>query len=141
MSKAKRTTTLTDQSGNGRDASQTDPDAQPTVVDESTDIPAALSPAEWHAWRTERLNPVTLMREVSAFAPNPDALWKAIAIANDQLHDDDPRKLTHDVVTALRAAAEALPEEGYNEATGASTKYSRLHELADVIESLLLPDV
>lgn len=110
------------------------------AAETSSDIPAALSAAEWHAWRTERLNPVTLMREVSAFAPNPDALWKAIAIANDQLHDEDPRKLTHDVVTALRAAAEALPEEGYNEARGASTKYSRLHDLADVIESLLPPE-
>ena len=111
-----------------------------TASETTSDIPAALSTIEWHAWRTERLNPVTMMRDVSTFAPNPDVLCKAIAIANDQLHDDDPRKLTADVVIALRAAADALPQEGYNEATGAQTKYSRLHDLADVIESYLPGD-
>lgn len=110
--------------------------------DELPDIPPALSDYEWAAWRGQRLNPVTMMREVSGLAPIADNLWKSIAITNDQLHEEDPRKFTRREVAMLRiaaAAAQIAQGEGQGQADfeAYGELYSQLHEFADVIESLL----
>lgn len=117
----------------------------PPVVerdDESSDIVPALSSHEWAAWRGQRVNPVTMMREVSAHRPIADTLWKSIAITNDQLHDEDPRKFTRQEVAMLRAAATAAEIAEREQSDPAKSDaygelYSKLHEFADVIESLL----
>lgn len=115
---------------------------QGTTIDDAPDIPPALSSHEWAAWRGQRVNPVTMQREVSAFAPNPDNLWKTIAIANDQLHDEDPRKMLPRTVDMLRDAAKLIAiaqEDATDDDHRATlgTLYSELHEFADVIASLL----
>lgn len=120
--------------------------------DDASDIDPALSEQEWAAWRSERLNPVTMMRDVSAFPPNPDNLVKTIALAFDQLHDEDVRKIARrETVELLRAAAErfqtTIPEVTSEsssttvaEVSALGETYSMLHELADAIECYLPED-
>lgn len=113
--------------------------------DDAPDIPPVLSESEWLMWRHQRLSPVTMMREVSAFPPNPDNLCKTIAIANDQLHDEDPRKVfRREAIALLRLAAQSIdegapiPEKEDDEAVRKRGElYSQLFELADAIESYL----
>jgi hypothetical protein len=123
--------------------------SDPMVVDdgtdESPDIAPALSDHEWAVWRGQRINPVTMLREVSGFAPNPDNLWKTIAITNDQLHEEDPRKFTRLDAEMLRKAAAcvaAAQSESKDDEQSADLGelFSELHEFADVITSLLRSD-
>lgn len=112
------------------------------VEDESSDIAPALSEHEWAAWRGQRLNPVTMQREVSAFAPLADNLWKTIAVANDQLDDEDPRKLCLRTIGMLQEAAMAVEalqktEPDIEKVKALGALFSDLHEFSDVIESLL----
>lgn len=111
--------------------------------DDAPDIPPALSEQGWAAWRSERLNPVTMMREVSSSPPLADNLVTTIAIANAQLHDEDPRKLTREDAALLRRAAEIIGAiESDDEATQLANGdvFTRLHEHADVIESYVEPE-
>jgi hypothetical protein len=127
-----------------KSVSQATMDDRNAAVDEaSSDIAPALSEHEWTVWRGQRINPVTMLREVSGFAPNADNLWKTIAITNDQLHDDDPRKFTRRWPQLLRQAAAAVgiaqaaeTDDWQKNALG--ELYSELHESADVIASLLI---
>lgn len=119
--------------------------SDPLVVeqgDDAPDIAPALSDHEWAAWRGQRVNPVTMQREVSGFAPNPDNLWKTIAITNDQFHDEDPRKFCLRTIGMLQEAAMAVEatqgtETDIEKVRALGNLFSELHELSDVIASLL----
>jgi hypothetical protein len=94
-----------------------------------------------------------MQREVSTHPPIADNLVKTIAIANDQLHAQDPRKLTRDTVGVLRRAA-ALADLKTPEITDEnkddpdtirsledySDLFMELHALADVVESIMPPE-
>jgi hypothetical protein len=124
-----------------------------TIAEDASDIPPALSDGEWGMWRHQRVNPVTMQREVSTHPPIADNLVKTIAIANDQLHAQDPRKLTRDTVGVLRRAA-ALADLKTPEITDEnkddpdticsledySDLFMELHALADVVESIMPPE-
>jgi hypothetical protein len=112
------------------------------------DIPPALTPNEWA--NITKLTADALRRyvDLSQEVGRPHA---AIAILNDELHDEDPRKLAREHVALLRSVAEhfatTIPElrSGASDTTVAevaalSEQYSQLLELADVIESYLPPD-
>lgn len=127
--------------------------ASPTSTNQS-DIRPALDVAEWLLWRSQRINPVTMMREIGMMPPAPDNLVKTIAIANDQLHDDDPRKFRLDHVELLLSAAQFIdqntPElkgDGSDEPLTVETvrirgeAVSALDELAQIIDRLLPPAV
>lgn len=126
------------------------PDALSVATDDTPDIAPALSEQEWHAWRTHRLNPVTMLCEVGMFAPNADNLVKTIAIAFDQIHDEDARKIVRpETITMLRLSAKSL--EWLGTADLATTPdedaiqkraelFSQLHELADALQSYLSPE-
>jgi len=113
------------------------------VDNDAPDIPPALSEHEWAQWRAHRLNPVTMRVEASGFPTPPATLVKLIALMNDQLHDEDPRKLTRADAAMLRRAAEVIGAiESDDEATTRANGelFSQLHEHADVIESFLEPE-
>ena len=112
------------------------------------DIPPALTPNEWA--NITKLTADALRRyvDLSQEVGRPHA---AIAILNDELHDEDPRKLTRAHVALLRRAAEligrpsalrqfAAPSDAAPTVAAVVAQgefYSQLLELADVIESYL----
>lgn len=119
--------------------------------DDQPDIRPALSQFEWRDWRTQRLNPVTMLREVSAFPANADNLVKTIAISNDQLHNEDPRKFRRDQVRVLREVIEMIDSAPARVPAGQLgttiddiqpdlDRMDVLHELAEAIESYLPRD-
>jgi hypothetical protein len=120
---------------------------------EASDIRPALALGEWELWRHQRVNPVTLYREIGGRPPIPDNLVKTIAIANDQLPDEDPRKFTRSTLELLRRAAaladlRAPDVTAENQLDGATIEkleaysdlFAELHAFADVLEALLPPD-
>jgi len=124
------------------------------MSDEETtsDIGPALTPDEWarifaHADKTldaAKADAFLAYLTRQGFAGNPHAAVALIAMANAGLHDEDPRKFTRETVRDIRSAAIAvedaadaqMPEDG----TELHDLFTRLHELADVIESYLPPE-
>lgn len=120
-------------------------------TDDQPDIPPALSDHEWSQWRAHRLNPVTMMVEASAFPPPSTNLVKIIALANDQLHDEDPRKLRREHVKILREVIQKIDSDPVKVPSGQVgfttddvqpdiDRIDVLHELAEAIESYLSPE-
>jgi hypothetical protein len=59
-----------------------------------------------------------------------ESLPALIAIANDALHDDDPRKITREDVSVLRALASRAPDE---------VSVMNVERVADLLGSYLRP--
>jgi len=92
-----------------------------------------------------------MLREVSAFPANADNLVKTIAISNDQLHNEDPRKFRRDQVRVLREVIEMIDSAPARVPAGQLgttiddiqpdlDRMDVLHELAEAIESYLPRD-
>ncbi len=96
-------------------------------------IPAALTPKQWAAYRERRLTFDPILDEIIGH-PNPEAPARAIAIANDQLREGDPRKITRARVMRLRDAADQLKQHGV------PSPAWDLRRMADVFDSYLSPE-
>lgn len=115
-----------------------------------SDIPPALTPNEWANVAKLAADALRRYVDLSQEVGRPHA---AIAILNDELHDEDPRKLTRETAAAIRRAAEMIGAPsmlryfaGASDTaptvaavTAQGELYSQLLELADVIESYLAP--
>lgn len=93
-------------------------------------IEPALTAQEWAAYRERRLTMDPGLDDIIA-NPDPEFPPRAIAIANDQLPDADPRKITMPRVMRLREAADLLDaREGMSPAW-------ELRRIADILASWL----
>jgi hypothetical protein len=69
----------------------------------------------------------------------PDELHACIAIANDMLSDDDPRKITLEWVRFLNAEASEWRAR-YGESFGPNESADRLEQMANALASYLPPE-
>ncbi|MEX1185304.1 MAG: hypothetical protein WEA80_01780 [Gemmatimonadaceae bacterium] len=93
-------------------------------------IQPALSAQQWSEYRERRLTMDPGLDDIIAH-PDPEFPARAIAIANDQLHEADPRKITMQRVNRIREAAVLLEQQ-----EGPSPAWE-LHRIADVLASYL----
>jgi hypothetical protein len=121
------------------------------VVDEpdQSDIPPALTATEWA--NIARLSDDHRRLFVNA-AQDADRPHAVIAMLNDALHDEDPRKLTPEQIALLRYVAGTVEtlltvpirdmslSVAAQDALDWSERYSQLLELADVLASYLPPE-
>ncbi len=123
------------------------------MSDDAPDIPPALTEQEWGAEVRSVMSgkgpmlvsiPGALVFSngpyelpVASFR-NANDIAAIIALANEQLRQfDDPRAFTHDVVKLLREVADAYE---HDTAGLGDDRFSRVHEFADALESMLPPE-
>ena len=90
-----------------------------------TAIPPALSPDEWAKHETRQSSRISRSNDLVA----------AIAVANAQLDDENPRKLSRAHVKLLRRVA----DDHDSDSEAGQTVPQLLRNLADLIESYLPP--
>ncbi len=93
-------------------------------------IQPALTAQQWNDYRERRLTMDPGLDDIIAH-PDPEFPARAIAIANDQLPEGDPRKITMPRLMRLRDAADQLDQHG-----GPSPAWD-LRRIADVLASYL----
>ena len=106
-------------------------------------IPPALAPDEWERRRSGAVAIDQIGDEVHVVVTDPDGqlvsvsdpdeIFALIALANDALPEDDPRKITKGLAFDLRVAVEALRTAQF------AGLASRLEQRARVLEALLPP--
>ncbi len=99
-------------------------------------IDPALTADEWVAVRNGEMNVADHFIEIDAsgIAGGEARLWPAVvAIGNDKLRDDDPRKITGEWIAELRLSAKQIEEDR------GPLPRNRLAEMADALESYLPP--
>lgn len=93
-----------------------------------TRIESAMTPKEW---RDEAMDEPSILGDIR-YIDNPKHLAKIIALANSQLPDDDPRKVTRGTVAELRGHAHRAPDGSWDR--------HELSQIADALESYLPPE-
>jgi hypothetical protein len=111
----------------------TEPNAVPVPEATMTDhIEPALSEAEWKGVRSGA-------DDVTRYYFTKGRLAAVIAACNDELPDSDPRKITREMIEALRSAASFVPDFYAADANGDNI-VALCHSLADALESYLPPE-
>jgi hypothetical protein len=115
--------------------------APPYVAREQ--VEPALSAEEWHEYEIRNADgstlgvgrmPGTIAVTIKELSPDGEDVFPApavIALANDALHPDDPRKITREWITDLRRISASHPEHG---------DFTELLTIAAALESYLPPE-
>ena len=80
-------------------------------------------------------NEADALELIASFAEKGRA-HAAMAVANDALSDDDPRKITREKIEMIRAAANSVADE----VVEGSHRVTDLRAFADALESYLPPE-